>query len=335
MASPFQDALNPWRSGGEEDGMRKIYDDERLMARAGDMYYNRDMPLSEIAAELGISRPTLKKLLTRAREIGVIKIIIPDLNGRDYYDREYELKRKYRLRDVIITDSADELNLQREICGRAAAAYLDRIIKNGCIVGFGMGVTMNAMLRFLNPASKLKDVTFLPLLGGMSDSAPEIHSNHIVASAARRYGGKCLSFCAPARVDRLQTKLELMREAGVSSILNTAKRMDIAMTSLGAAGEDYNRVRRIYYDSPEIRRHALECGICGDMLLQCYDAQGDTDAFEYNKFVVGVELRQFRQVPCSIGIAGGAHKADSVRGAIAGGYLNVLITDIRCAELLL
>ena len=42
-----------------------------------------------------------------------------------------------------------------------------------------------------------------------------------------------------------------------------------------------------------------------------------------------------READRSVGIAGGERKYDAIRGALAGGWINVLITDARTAERLL
>jgi DNA-binding transcriptional regulator LsrR (DeoR family) len=48
--------------------------------------------------------------------------------------------------------------------------------------------------------------------------------------------------------------------------------------------------------------------------------------------VIAVTLAQLRCVPRSVGIAGGASKLQAIRGALAGGWINVLITDRFTAE---
>ena len=66
--------------------------------------------------------------------------------------------------------------------------------------------------------------------------------------------------------------------------------------------------------------------------MQLYDKDGDLDVVEYNKYVIGISPTKLKQVPYAVGIAGGVHKAEAIRGAIQGRYINVLITDQKCAE---
>ena len=48
-----------------------------------------------------------------------------------------------------------------------------------------------------------------------------------------------------------------------------------------------------------------------------------------------MDIHKLRNVPYSIGIAGGLEKLGAIRGALAGNYINALITDIQCASALL
>jgi DNA-binding transcriptional regulator LsrR (DeoR family) len=46
-------------------------------------------------------------------------------------------------------------------------------------------------------------------------------------------------------------------------------------------------------------------------------------------------IEQLKKVQKRIGIAGGSQKAQAVMGAIKGGFLNILITDLDCAKALI
>ena len=68
--------------------------------------------------------------------------------------------------------------------------------------------------------------------------------------------------------------------------------------------------------------------------MHLFDKEGRTDCFPYNKQIIGVNLNKLKKVPYAIGIASGVHKAEAIRGAIEGGYINVLVTDAQCGEAL-
>ncbi len=54
-----------------------------------------------------------------------------------------------------------------------------------------------------------------------------------------------------------------------------------------------------------------------------------------NDRVVGITGEQLRAVRRVIGIAGGERKVEAIRAAAAGGWIDVLITDLRTARLII
>ncbi len=75
-------------------------------------------------------------------------------------------------------------------------------------------------------------------------------------------------------------------------------------------------------------------GAVGDVCLRYFDADGAPVQTPLNDRVIGMELEQLRKVKRSVGIAGGERKQAAIRGALRGGYINVLITDLHTAEAL-
>ena len=59
-----------------EAHMKKVVDDERLMVKICDMYYNQDMNQKAISQQLGLSRPTVSRIISNGKERGIVKIII-------------------------------------------------------------------------------------------------------------------------------------------------------------------------------------------------------------------------------------------------------------------
>lgn len=48
--------------------------------------------------------------------------------------------------------------------------------------------------------------------------------------------------------------------------------------------------------------------------------------------VMGISAEQFFTIPRRIAVSGGDEKLDAVRGALRGGWINVLITDRTLAQ---
>lgn len=311
---------------------RNIINDERMMLRVSDMYYNKDLSQQEIAAQLSISRPTVSKLLTAARENGIVTISVNAVNGRKYYQLEHTLEDAFGLLEVFVVDSADTAAETKHSVGRAAQEYLTRIIEDNSIIGLSMGTTV-AQVPLFQPPTFHKNLTFLPLVGGVGVVENELHSNSLAEAMARVYGGKYLPLHAPAMVSRKKTKIELMKETAIQKVFKMASKMDIALLGIGAP-DPTSTVVKTGYITAEMLKKIKEENICGDICMNFYDETGNTDIFEYNDKVIAIDLTMLHKVRHSIGLVEGSSKAEAALGAINGRYINTLITDLDCARAL-
>jgi DNA-binding transcriptional regulator LsrR (DeoR family) len=76
-------------------------------------------------------------------------------------------------------------------------------------------------------------------------------------------------------------------------------------------------------------------GAVGDICLRFFDSSGTPVLTALNERVIGMPLEELRRVKRAVGIAGGVRKLTAIRGALAGGWINVLITDHFTAERLI
>ncbi len=68
--------------------------------------------------------------------------------------------------------------------------------------------------------------------------------------------------------------------------------------------------------------------------MSFFDKNGDIDRYGYNKTVIGINIKILKNVPYAVGMCFGESKVPAILGAVAGGYINVLITDLNTARLL-
>jgi len=126
--------------------MKKVVNDLRLMIKACDMYYNENLSQQEIASALNLSRPTLSRLLTGAREQKLIRIEVADVEFVKYWEISEKLKEKYNLKDVLIADSDETDEGTKRNIGTIEAAYLGHLIRDEDVVGISMGSTLHRVV---------------------------------------------------------------------------------------------------------------------------------------------------------------------------------------------
>lgn len=314
--------------------MRRVVDDEKLILRVCELYYNQSLGQSEVAKALNLSRPTVSKMLAKAKEEGIVRIVISDIVGRNHLDTEHQLEQKYALKTAIVADSFDDSIRQSSELGKATARFLERKLHNNYLVGVSMGGTLHYIAQHVSQDYSFHGLRFVSMVGGVGEVAMEMHSNNIAQSLANAFGGESIPFHAPAMVSRIQTKNELLQEKSIARTLELASNVDIAISGIGAPDIDSTIIKTGYFSKEMIDDFAAY-KICGDICLNFYDTDGNVASYEPNKLVVGVNINNLKNAQWSVGVAGGIRKADAIKGALAGGYINALVTDYECAKLLL
>ncbi len=316
--------------------MEKVVNDRRLMIGICDLYYNQKLTHLQIAERLHISRPTVSKLLSAAMKEKIVDITVKGLETAKYWELEQQVEKRYNLRDVFIVDAQTNQADVLHALGNVARTYLDSLIKDGDVVGVSMGKTLYHTVYSDYPSNvkKASDVLFVPLIGGMGDLRSELHSNHLAEGLAKAYQGKFLSLYAPARISNTAIRNYLKKEPSVASVLQWHKQLDVAIVGIGYPNDQSSVKATGYYKDNEIQS-LLERKVIGEICMQFYDIQGSTLAYKKDNNVVGIELNKLKKVPYSIGVAEGIDKVPAIKGAIRGGYVNVLVIDNQCAEMLL
>ena len=299
-----------------------------MMLRVCDLYYNRDVSQSDIAKLMDLSRPTVAKLLQRARQKGIVKILICDPQERNYSQLERRLEKTFKLEEAIVVDTLEE-ERQKDALGRAAANYLQAILKDHYMIGVAMGTSLHYIAPYA--PRQFRGLTFVPLVGGGGEVDITQNANNVVELLAKAFGGEGLRLYAPAMVSRQQTKRELLKEKNVRRVMDRYSQLDVVMAGIGT-GDERSSISKSGYYSGEMKEQLQGNAVCGDICMRLFDENGALSPFASNKQVIGIEPGKFRNIPYAIGIAGGVYKARAIRGAIRGRFINVLITDEMCAK---
>ncbi|MGV2786985.1 helix-turn-helix domain-containing protein, partial [Clostridium perfringens] len=120
-------------------------DKQRLSIEAARLYYMSDYSQQDIATRLGVSRPTVSRLLQHAKEQGYVQISIVD-PLEDLGALGEGVKKKYELEQVLVSYSP--INEYREIqkhISKRAADYLHETVQDADIIGVTWGTTMHAV----------------------------------------------------------------------------------------------------------------------------------------------------------------------------------------------
>lgn len=313
--------------------MRKIVGTTSLIIKCCKLYYEDSLTQDEISKNLGVSRPTVSRLLDEGRKLGIVKIEIVNPLENNYEDLERNIEKKYDIREVIIVDDNDDEGIQKKSAAKSAAQYLQRIVKKENKIGVSMGTTIKDISKYITPNPKLQ-LQFIPLVGGIGQIQIDIHPNQIVMDLARSCSGAFKLLHVPAVVSNSDIRDDFVKEKSINEILMIGKNVDIAVVGIGSPViKKSTMMKSGYFDAEDIRKFKKE-GAVGDICLQFYNINGEFENFEFNKRVVGITLDDIRSIKTVIGVACGNDKVEAIRGALNGNFLDVLITNYSTGKII-
>lgn len=305
---------------------------QRLSIEAARLYYQSDYSQQQIAAQMGLSRPTVSRLLQHAKDKGYVRIDIIDPR-EDLDILASELKKQYQLDTVQLCYSP--LNDYEEIkkhISKKAAEFIHETVQDGDIIGVTWGTTMHAVALHLQ-SKPLKGVEVVQLKGGVSHSQVNTYAAEIVNLFAEAFQTIARYLPLPVIFDSVEVKQMVEEDRHIGRIIELGKQANIAAFTVGTVQEDALLFRLGYFNEEE--KELLGRTGAGDICSRFFDKDGEICSEAINNRTVGIDLTELRKKEKSILIAGGQRKIEAIQAALAGKYANILITDQFTAQALL
>ena len=307
-------------------------DRDKLSINVAKLYYRSEYSQQRIAEELGISRPSVSRLLQYAKDKGYVKIQIMD-PVEDMSNMEQMLVEKYHLHEVRIASSTinDENEIKKYI-GIKAAEYLDSIVQDGDIIGVGWGTTLYDMSCSLLPRV-LKGSQIVQLEGGVTHSKWRNYAKDILENFSNNYSTIAQYLPLPVVFGSREVKEMVDQDRHIKRVVEMGSHANIAVFGVGTVRPNALFFRLGYTDQEEQTR--IQQIAVGDICSRFFDADGRICNKELDARTVGITLDELRNKEHSIMIAGGEAKVPAIRAALKGHYANVFITDQFTAKELL
>ena len=304
----------------------------RLMARVARLYHEGGSSQSEIARRLELSQPTVSRLLKRAEDEGIVRVVITDPVGT-HPDLEEGLQERYGLREAMVVEAGSgEEALLRDL-GAAAGYYLETTLKRGDVVGLSSwSATLLAMVDAMRVLPHPTGSRVVQILGGVGSPEAEVHAAHLTQRLARLVGGEARLLPAPGVVGSAAARQVLLADPFVREAVARLERVTVALVGIGAIEPSRLLAARGNVFAPLELERLRRKGAVGDVCLRFFDAAGEPILSELDERVIGMTLAQLRKAKRTIGLAGGRRKYEAILGALRGQWINVLVTDRETAE---
>src|SRR5919198_6028035 len=300
-----------------------------LTATVARRYYREGVSKSDIAAELGLSRFKVARLLDRARESGLVRIEI-DAPGEIDLDLSVRLRTAHDLRHcVVIAAPEDDDDLLRTALGRAATDLLSEIAEPGDVLGVAWARSLMSMRTSL---TRLPACDVVQLTGALSSPAGD-SSIELVRDLARRSNGQGFFYYVPMVLPDAATARVLRAQPDVARAIERFGDVTKAVIGVGAWQRGLSTV--VDALTEQERRQIYDLGVRGELSGVQIDGEGNPVTTPLTDRVIGIEATQMRAVPEVIAVAYGTAKVDAVRAGIRGGFIKSLVTHTSMASGLL
>lgn len=295
-------------------------------------FYEKNYSNTDIAKMLGISRVTLNRLLAEAKDEGMVKIeIIDTRNINHILELEDRIKSRYNMEYVKIVDTdtavPDALISKLALEGER---YLERMLRSGIKIGLGWGRTLSTLINDLTPNAGITGIEVYTLMGGACSEA-NFQPNLLAQSLLNYYSGSSYIINAPFVCHSELLCAEIKKEPSIANILNATDRLDIALVGIGRL-PTREHLKKSYWNLPDdVIDEILDAGAVGDICGNFIDINGNVCKTSVSKRIVSVDIDRLRKRRHVMAVAGGEAKPLSIRGALKGGFIDILVTDYKTA----
>ncbi|MBT0133926.1 sugar-binding transcriptional regulator [Listeria seeligeri] len=304
---------------------------EQLSVEVARLYYQADFSQQEIAARLGVSRPTVSRLLQNAKTKGYVKIEVQDPFA-NLTELATALKEKYQLKNVTVafSQTSDYTEITKQI-SQSAAEYLTEIIQDGDILGVSWGTTMYKIAQKLTPSKT--EIKVVQLKGGVSHSDVNTYAAETLALFGTSFDTSPVSLPLPVVLDNPVAKQMVEADRHIKNIIDLGKKANVAIFTVGTVRDEALLFRLGYFS--DVEKNRLKEKAVGDICSRFFTINGEVADQEMDKRTIGINLQDLKQKETTILVAGGERKLKAIHGALRGGYANHFITDQFTAESLL
>ena len=301
------------------------------IAHIATRYYLEGKTRTEIAAEVGLSRFKVGRMLEEAVDCGIVTFVIssPSAGGVDLA-LSAQLRERYHLKYCVVVEVPSEADEEvQHRLGETTAELLEDILTETDILGITSGRTLNAMSREVHSLPVRHIVQLSGVAGPLQQTGLEAMrrlSSHGGIRPWPIYSSLVMSDAQAAEGVRRQPELQ--------QTFAKFKEVTVAIGSIGS----WSPRDSLMLDNPAFtdgdRAHLRRLGVVAEFGAVLVRDDGSTiDAIENR--CIAITEKELRRIPTVIAAAGSRTKTRAIRAVLNSGILSGLVTDSGTAARLL
>ncbi len=313
-----------------------MHERSEQMYVAASMYYVQSDTMESIARQLGVSRSTVSRLLSDARDTGLVQITLSDPSGpRSSLTTEFSRRFGVTAHIVPVREASHDMHRLDRVA-RAAGSLVSAAVTDGTTIGVAWGTTLAAVVQYLQ-ARDVSGTTVVQLNGGANKMTSGIpYAGGILSDMAEAFGSSIVHFPVPTFFDFAATRAAMWRERSVRSVLDIQAGMDLAVFGVGAlTGPVPSHVYSAGYLDHDDLEQLRRAGVVGDVCTVFLREDGSYSDIALNARATGPTPAELQRVPRRICVAAGEAKARPLLAALRAGVATDLVVDDATARAVL
>ncbi|MFK8082052.1 MAG: sugar-binding transcriptional regulator [Granulosicoccus sp.] len=306
--------------------------ENQLMARAAWLYHVAGLNQEATSKRMKLTRARVNKLLSLARETGLVSI---EINERHVglLAQEEAIRSEFGLEFCLATpelgfppnDGDASTSIALNMVGAAGAQYLREQINdnNSAIIGTGWGRTLASLSKNMSGVTA-PAVKFFSLMGSLTSNS-SFNPFEVVHALAQATDAEGYFLPAPFVADSHEDRAVFLSQRAIAQTISLAERADFALISVGELTEN-SLLRRQNMISEDEVISLRSAGAVGDTNGIFFDQDGKPVDHELNLRTVAIGLPLLAKTNTVV-LSAGQQKLAATQAILRSGVVKGLIID--------
>ena len=309
-----------------------LMNENQLMARAAWLYYVAGLNQEATSKRMKLTRARVNKLLSLARETGLVSIEINErhvglLAQEEAIRVEFGLDFCLATPELGFSPNAGDAptNIALNMVGAAGAQFLREQINenNSAVIGTGWGRTLESLSRHMSGITAPK-VKFFSLMGSLTSNS-SFNPFEVVHALAQATDAEGYFLPAPFIADSQDDKAVFLSQRAIAQTISLAERADFALVSVGELTEN-SLLRRQNMISEDEAISLRSAGAVGDTNGIFFDQNGKPVEHDLNQRTIAIDLPLLAKTNTVV-LSAGQEKLVATQAILRSGVVKGLIID--------
>jgi deoxyribonucleoside regulator len=306
-------------------------EDYQRLVEIARLYYEKDLTQAEIAKAVGVSRPVVSRLLSEARQRGIVRIEVRSPLDEDH-ELLGELIRTFGIRGGLIvpTGTSDEA-VDRSLMLSQAALYVQRIMPGVRRLGIGWGETVRDVIALMEDQDEQAGAgrSVCPVIGSAPSAMQWFQTNELTRILAEKLHAEPYYLHSPAFPVSEGDRALFTGTVEYRQVCDLWKALDLVLLGIGTypTVPDYATAARF---GDRLKQQKA----VGVLATYYFDVTG-TVIDSPHDYAVRIPLEDLRNAGQVVVVTSGTKKALAVHGGLMTGLISHLVTDEGTARELL